>query len=561
MCGFCLTTGPKPANADAIEAILALRGPDGRGEIEEDSYWMLHRRLTVIDPSDRSSQPFVLRDCMAAENPHALVYNGEIYNYRDIQPQFRDLRTDGDTEIMGRILSGGGQVSSLSGMYAAAVVDGDTVRLTRDRFGIKPLYRSVDRHGQLHVASQLRCFHHLIDDLTIDQRSVACFLQFGNVHGATMFAEVDEVPPGTTEIWKNGERIAVESLPPLVPGGDLKNALHGSMQRHLVADVDIAVLLSAGLDSAVLAFLAKECGADPVAVTLAAKDGRDESEEAAKTAKAFGLRHEIIDVTETDGAEAVDEFFAAMDQPTIDGFNTFLVARAVRDLGIPVALSGLGADELFGGYSSFRRAELTHRFRHLPRPILAAVARRSGGNPAKVDRWINARHNRALLAQITREVLSPEQVEAACGMMYAPNLPSLSSADEIMQSEVWRYMAPTLLRDSDAFSMANSVELRVPFLDDAVVSSALARTSRQRATEGKRAIVNALNHPRLEEIMQRPKTGFELPIERWLQGSLGSTWNSPSRPTRFKLPTGTATWSATVLDRWLAAHEQKQVQR
>ncbi len=509
MCGLCFSSAGRPTDVAGVEAVLAPRGPDGRGEAVSSAGWMLHRRLAIIDPGAGSAQPF------EQGNGH-VAYTGEIYNYRDLQGGLDHRRTSGDTEVFSQRLIAGAGIGDLRGMYAGVSMSPDhrTVRLTRDRFGIKPLYRRNDEHG-LQVASQLRCFRHLPGELTIDDRAIASYLRFGSVQGCTMYREVSEVEPGTTETWVDGQLSRVDRLPPIEPGGDLRDALMASMERHLVADVEIAVLLSAGLDSSTLAFLAKECGANPVAVTIAALDGRDESDEAARTAKELGLRHEIIPVSEAEALACLDEFFESMDQPTIDGLNTFLVTRAVRQLGIPVALSGLGADELFGGYASFKRVWMTHRLRHLPRALLKPMVLRKGANPTKVDRWLDARHDPAKLATITREVMSPDEVRKAGYEPWTPPLPAADAMEPVMATELWRYMSPTLLRDGDAFSMANSVELRVPFLDEQVVAAAMARSPKQRATEGKRAIVEALGSPLLERVAARAKTGFELPLDKW----------------------------------------------
>jgi len=516
MCGFCVSTGPRPPGATAIEAVLASRGPDGRGEVEDGNGWLLHRRLAVIDPSDRSAQPFVVPD-----GSGHVAYNGEIYNFRQLRDRLElATSTDGDTEVFAQVLSRSDRVPGLRGMYAGAMVKEGELRLTRDRFGIKPLYRVRTDSGHLAAGSQLRCLTSFQTSPTIDMNAVACFLQFGNVHGTTMFEGVTEVRPGTTEVWVGGELDSVVALPPAQGEGDLRAALEHSVQRHLVADVDIAVLLSAGLDSAVVALLAAQQGASPVAVTLAAVEGWDESGMAAETARRLGLRHEVVTTSEQEALEAVEGFLGSMDQPSIDGFNTYLVSRAVNRLGIRVALSGLGADELFGGYSSFRRAYRTYRLRNLPAPILRMAVKSQGANAAKVDQWVAARHDLGQLASITREVFSPDEVRRLCGRTFDPALPELPGADPVTRSEVWRYMSPMLLRDSDSASMASSVELRVPFLDDEVVAAALSRTPKKRALEGKHAVARAIGSPLLDEILARPKTGFELPMGRWIAGSL-----------------------------------------
>jgi asparagine synthase (glutamine-hydrolysing) len=564
MCGFCVVAGDRPADAEALERVLASRGPDGRGEVKDHGCWLLHRRLAIIDPTERSSQPFALADLDAH-----VAYNGEIYNFREVRNRLHgSWQTDGDTEVFSRALAGRTAMPQLLGMYAGALVEPGGITLTRDRFGIKPLYRTTAVPGGFACASQLRCLAELMPQRTVSTDAIASFLRFGSVLGTTMFDGIDEVSPGTTESWVGGALRDRQSLPPLMPSRDLAGTLRRSVARHLVADVDIAVLLSAGLDSAVVAMLAAETGARPVAVTVAAVQGRDESAEAAATARALGLEHVVVPTSEAQALESIGPFFDAMDQPSIDGFNTFLVTAAIKSLGIRVALSGLGSDELFGGYSSYRRCYLTHRLRHLPAPVLRRAVARGNANRNKIDDWVAARRDLGRLAAITREVFSEGEVERLCGRRFEPQLPPLDGADEVTRSEVWRYMSPMLLRDSDAFSMANSVELRVPFVDDEVAGSAFARPSRARALEGKKAVTDALGSELLHQIVRRPKTGFELPMRQWIDGPLADRLQEALEPgsplsrhvdvnaARELAATGpwSRKWALVVLNEWLVRH-------
>lgn len=564
MCGFCVVAGDRPVNAEALERVLASRGPDGRGEVTVQGCWLLHRRLAIIDPTERSSQPFELGDLDAH-----VAFNGEIYNYRAVRERLPgSWQTDGDTEVFSRALAGRSTLPQLRGMYAGALVEPGRVTLARDRFGIKPLYRTTSAPDGFACASQLRCLAELMPKRKIAPHAVASFLRFGSVVGTTMFEGIDEVAPGTAETWEQGTLRDRRSLPPLETSDDLAGALRRSVARHLVADVDVALLLSAGLDSAVVALLAAETGARPVTVTVAAVQGRDESAEAAATARALGLEHVVVPTSEAQALEAIGPFFDAMDQPSIDGFNTFLVTAAIKSLGIRVALSGLGSDELFGGYSSYRRCYLTHRLRHLPAPVLRQAVARGNANRNKIDDWVAARGDLGRLAAITREVFSEGDVERLCGRRFDPPVPPLDGADEVTRSEVWRYMSPMLLRDSDAFSMANSVELRVPFVDDEVAGAAFARPSRARALQGKKAVTDALGSELLDRIVRRPKTGFELPMRQWIDGPLVDRVQHAMEPgsplgryvdlsaARELAATGpwSRKWALVVLNEWLQRH-------
>ncbi|NND02314.1 MAG: asparagine synthase (glutamine-hydrolyzing) [Acidimicrobiia bacterium] len=502
----------RPLDAEAVETILAARGPDGRGVVCDEHGWFLHRRLSIIDPSDESAQPF-----LGAPHGATALYNGELYNYRELRRELNDLRTNGDTEVFSRLLADS-DVSSIRGMYAGVCSTVDEVHLTRDRFGIKPLY-VADIRGSITVASQVRCFPKLTGCSNINPDAVASVLRFGSVVGTTMFEDVAEFQPGSTATYRHGKKIAERRLP-LPHGGELASALRNSVRRHLVADVPVAVLLSGGLDSAVVGKLAAEEGNEITAVTLSPGGEVDESDRARRTARHYGLNHVVKPVDLAGVGAVLDEFFDAMDQPSIDGLNTFLVSRALRDSGFKVALSGLGADELFGGYSSFRRVHATHAVRWLPRSVLSTVVGRSGGNPTKRDRWLDARRSLAELAAITREVFAPEEVDRLCGSSFEPEPVETGIDDAVIDSEVRRYMTPMLLRDADAFSMAASVELRVPFLDDEVVGAAIKRSSWSRAVRGKSAIAASLRDDYLRTVSREHKTGFRLPFDDWLKGDL-----------------------------------------
>lgn len=494
------------------------------------------------------------------------VFNGEIYNFRELAADWNiAMRSDGDTEVFGVMLQSPGGVNHLKGMYAAANVGSGSVRLVRDRLGMKPLYRAVLPSGGFAAASQLRCFRHIPVDRGVDARAVASFLRFGCVQGCTIWRGVDEVPPGVVETWIGSDLTATESIAPVAAETDLVSALNRSIARHLVSDVDVAVCLSAGIDSSVLALLASRQGSHPRAVTVASQDAQDESEGARWIAAQLGLRHQIVEVEDGEMVSLIDSFFEAMDQPSIDGLNTFVISSAIQRMGIKVALSGLGADELFGGYPSFRRAYLTNLVRWLPPRVLESIVELTASNSDKTVDWVDARRHLGRLMSISRQLFSRAEVHRMCGLTWEPPLLPLPGADLAMRSEIWRYMSPMLLRDSDTFSMANSVEMRLPYLDDDVVSAAIARSTRDRALTGKKSIVRAVDSPVIDAISKQPKVGFSLPMDRWMNDSLGGRYLDALSPTsavaqvldvdeaRKISETGpwSRRWALLVLNEWL----------
>ncbi|MDW3176742.1 MAG: asparagine synthase (glutamine-hydrolyzing) [Acidimicrobiia bacterium] len=526
MCGFAGCVNFKPSDPAAIEAVLASRGPDGRGVYEDEHTWLLHRRLSIIDLDERSNQPFALPD------GSVLVYNGELYNHHEFDSALPERTTNGDTEVVAHLGDDPEFVAQFRGMYAYALHRPDgIVHLVRDRFGIKPLYFSV-RGKTLMYASQLRCFTNDPVPAQISQQAVASFLRFGCVVTPTMYEGVFELSPGHHLRWRDGVVLGIEPVPALAPASnDLGEVLRQSVERHLVADVPTCVLLSGGLDSAVVAKLAAESSmTTPAAVTLSVGGEIDELDRTKRTAENYGL--ELHSVVWSDGevADLVDEFFAAMDQPTIDGLNTFLVCRVVRELGFKVALSGLGADELFGGYAVYKQAGGARLASRLPNPVFRHALSLAGRglNEAKFERVVDNRTDLVELGRVSRELRTPEKAREMAGVAVAttPRIPTI--IDPIQEGEFAHYMRPMLLRDSDAFSMASSVELRVPFLDDDVYALANRRSSADRAFRGKQSIVDALRDPYLQQVFDEPKTGFRLPMAKWFDiqpSAEGEPWS------------------------------------
>lgn len=541
MCGFAGCVNFKPRRPDWIEAVLAARGPDGRGLHEDDSTWLLHRRLSIIDPEPRSDQPFTLAD------GSLLAYNGELYNHDELAPDLPRRLTSGDTEVIAHLGDSPAHIARFRGMYAYALHRPDgTVHLVRDRFGIKPLYFSV-RGDRLMYASQLRCFADDPAPAEISDQAVASFLRFGCVVTPTMLAGVFELAPGHHLRWKDGLILGIERVEStVVDTCDLASALRRAVERHLVADVPTCILLSGGLDSAVVAKLAAEASMPtPAAVTLSVGGRLDELDRARRTADTYGLELHPVVWDESEVRDLLAEFMDGMDQPTIDGLNTFLVCRAVRDLGFKVALSGLGADELFGGYSVYQQVGAARLAAPLPAPLFRCVLSMVGRslNAAKFDRVVANRRDSTELGRITRELRTPTEANELAGVA-APSGPRLAVlGDPVMEGEFVHYLRPMLLRDADAFSMASSVELRVPFLDDDVFEAALARSPADRSFLRKRRVVDALDDPYLRAVADEPKTGFRLPMQRLL----GLDENDPAWPKE---------WSRRMLDRWLAARHR-----
>jgi len=578
MCGinglfrFCETSPP----LDREELIRtrdrqARRGPDGAGEwLSTDGRIALgHRRLAILDLSEAGAQPMATPD-----GRYRIVYNGEIYNFRELRAGLeRDgvaFRSESDTEVILALWAREGPraLARLRGMYAFAVWDGleRSLTLARDPFGIKPLYYSDGAGGDgiFRFASQVRALEAGgALPLDLDPAGLAGFLLWGSVpEPATIRRAIRALPAGHVLIARQGGGIEISGAPAELDEANESpaEALERSVRAHLVSDVPVAVFLSSGLDSALLAALAARHLAEPPTTFTVRFEGwegseRDEGPLAARVAAALGTRHVERRLTPADVAALWPEALAAMDQPSIDGFNTFLVARAAHEVGIKVALSGLGGDELLGGYPSFRdvprwQAQAV-RFRGtvgrvpgasrlwrlttgavLPsRPKLRGLIdygqdlsgtyfiRRGLFLPEELSALIGAERAREGLARY--DPLA--DARAALGGLAGSNGGPPAAATDwlaVQRLEVALYLRNQLLRDSDWAAMASSVELRVPLVDRPLWRSLATAGFEPARSRGKAAFyrecARALGLELLEPLWRRPKTGFAVPLAEWV---------------------------------------------
>lgn len=547
---------PRPEELGRISAALARRGPDGEGEWRSPSgaAALAHRRLAILDPSPAGAQPMVSRD-----GRHAIVFNGEIYDFRrhraGLEGEGFELATASDTEVLLHLVArrGPAVLSSLRGMYAFALWDeraGELV-LARDPYGIRPLYYSIGG-GWLRFASQVRALEAggAIPD-EIDREAVAGFLCWGAVpEPRTIRRAVRSLPAGHVLRASVEGGVRIEPTPfrrAVEASADFGAAVVDSVRDHLVSDVPVAVFLSAGLDSSLIAAVARrELAEPPTALTLAIAETRgtpaDEVPLACATAARLGLPHVVREVGADDVRALLPEILAAMDQPSIDGFNTFLIARLAKESGFKVALSGLGGDELLGGYPSFRDVPLWHRrARALGRlPGLAALwpslARLAAPSKPKLAGLLE--HGRSIAgAYFLRRGLHLPRELGANG--YDPVLDAWEAMGESILGAVsglledpWHavhrlesnvYLRRQLLRDADWAGLGQGVEIRVPFVDARLRLTAEAAGFAPARAGGKAALVRAVAPELPAALFERRKTGFHLPVADWLEPAAGGS--------------------------------------
>lgn len=541
--------------------LAAIHGPDavrhgGRGEAAavrpvhgSVSAWFGHQRLAVIDLTEAGTQPM-----RSASGAGWLAFNGEIYNFRDLQREFGVApESNSDAQVLVELLEARGMdgLPELRGMFAFAYWSEreQALHLVRDRFGIKPVYWCRPAPGLLAFASEPQSLRAGGFGGALRPSMQAAFLRRGHVpDGESIFEHVQALPAGcrlrfdghdvTVERWFAPESLIGTGTQPVEQAAEaFQHALDDSVRAHLVSDVPVGVFLSGGLDSAAIVASAARIGAPPLRTFTIVVPGAaiDESEPAARIAQRYGTAHSEVQMRREDVAGWIEDALAAMPEPTHDGLNTFIVSRAVARAGLKVVLSGLGGDEMLGGYPSFRDVP---RLWHATAPfraglpggsLAAALARRAPvAAPGKLAEIARApARTRAGLWRQYRSLFEHADVRRLAGADAPPDdqEPESSAAmlDVVMLCELREYMLPQLLRDSDAFSMCRGLELRVPLVDHVL----MARVHeggwwrRGRHATHKTALFAAMPDTLPADHLARRKTGFVLPIDAWLRAALG----------------------------------------
>ncbi len=519
---------------------LAHRGPDAEGLRSFAGCAFGMRRLRVVDLRPEADQP------MTGESGDIwLVYNGELYNHVELRRELITLghtfRSRSDTEVIvhGYEQWGEGVVGRLRGMFAFAIWEERARRLllARDRLGIKPLYLLDEPGGGLSFASEVRAFGRR----ELDPVAVATYLRMGWTGTRAISAGVREMAPGTFLVVDDAGRRSTTYWQPTwrddaLDLDALGSALRNSVSRHLEADVPVGIFLSSGLDSAVIGSLAAATDHDVTAYTVGYDVGGDEIPEARARAQDLGLKHESVLVSGADVVAQAPSIVGNMDQPTVDGVNSWIISRAVRNAGMTVALSGLGGDELFSGYSTFRKAPRLAALSRLP---IRQMARGASAVLSESSRLRDSRSHRALegvamgglhnaygavraifpMSSVAR--LWPAGAHLLEPAAADPDLLMSAGGDQTVgRLELANYLRYQLLRDTDAMSMAHSLEVRVPLLDDRVVEAALATGPANTGQVGKSALAVAAGLP--ASLATQPKMTFTLPFDRWLHTDLRS---------------------------------------
>jgi asparagine synthase (glutamine-hydrolysing) len=563
MCGICGlvsldgATAPDPAALAAMNETLVHRGPDSDGSMIDGPCGLAMRRLSIIDLAG-GDQPIANEDGRIQ-----VIQNGEIYNYRELMDGLRGrghtFSTHCDTEVLVHLYEERGPafVEDLRGMFAIAIWDARHGRLvlSRDRFGIKPLYYRV-AGGQLSFASELKALLRQPGfSREIDSGALEAFLAFNSIPAPlTIFTEARKLPAGHTLVAEGGEvEIHRYARPTPVPADEvrteseedlaeeLRGRLRDSVRAHLVSDVPVGVLLSGGIDSAALtALAAAESGYRVSTFSIGFEEQSfDELELARLVAKRYGTDHHEL-ILRPDAVDLLPRLVEAFDEPFGDSsaLPTFLVSQLASDT-VKVVLSGEGGDELFGGYYTYvadRLAPRVGRAAPLLRPLVERLPSSSErvSFDYKAKRFVRGAH----LPPVERhhawkEIFSADAQDALLSSprmsdpvdVYRARYVETEGSEELARLQdldLGIYLVDDLLVKTDRASMAHSLEARVPFLDPVVAELALALQTKQKVRGfSKKRLLRRAAAPLLpREIIRGRKRGFSIPVAAWLRGDL-----------------------------------------
>lgn len=575
MCGIC---GIASAHSNAQSKRLAVekmtdamlhRGPDSCGFWETDGIALGHRRLSIIDLSESGNQPLISYD-----GRFIICYNGELYNYRELRFELQraiqggnekpyPFKTQTDTEVVLAACMRWGEkaIERLNGMFAFAIYDRQekSLRIVRDRLGVKPLYYHFDQ-GRLVFASEIKALLRsgLIPS-KISGDALQDYLRYQTVHAPqTLVENVQMLLPGhilkftenKIEIrpyWKLEDQIEPlrqKGLTYKEICGNIKTLFLESVERRLVADVPFGAFLSGGIDStAVVGAMSRISGRQVDTFSVVFDEGQfSEKGYAKQVSELYGTRHHEILVRPTDFLEKIATALIAVDHPGGDGLNTFVVAQATKNAGITMALSGIGSDELFCGYPVFTRnfrlerngwVNIMPRVFRKPISYLLPRLHPSVASEKLSEFLIQSKLNFNSSYPIARRTLSDRRIKKLLAIgtldqnkvsLILDRMGVFSSRHRLSKysvAEMSTYLPNVLLRDTDQMSMAVSLEVREPFLDHHLVKYVLSVEDCHKYPHyPKKLLVDSLGDLIPDNIAKRKKMGFVLPWDFWMRNEL-----------------------------------------
>jgi asparagine synthase (glutamine-hydrolysing) len=570
-----------------LAVLLRHRGPDGTGvTFPCSNSTLVHTRLAILDLSPAGHQPMSV-----CEGRYSIVFNGEIYNFRELRRELESkgvvFKTGTDTELVlqSYVMFSKDCVRRFEGMFAFAVWDNHerTLFLARDPLGIKPMYVWQVGTAIAFASELVPLLETKLGDLHVDPNAVVDFLRFGSVQEpSTLISGVAILGAGHTLTWVDGVsaeecfwRLSYhpEDMTRIECIRLTREALTESLNRHFVSDVPVGVFLSGGLDSSALVALAHSIGYRKLRTFCISFEDRkfNEGDFAARTARHFGTDHVDWRMTPTQGRILVHEYLDAMDLPSNDGFNTFCVSKLASERGLKVVLSGLGGDELFAGYPSFKSIPKLLASHQLSRLVpggpeafkwMASCfgdVRKNrlreffGSQGSVIDAWSAVRG-----FYTTQE--SVKILQEWIGLDFAPESYFTRNAivvnehgtiaEQISECETRLYMRNQLLRDSDVMSMRCGLELRVPFVDRKLVDTVSKVPSDLRFQSRKKLIADSV--PEIPSwVLSKRKQGFCFPFEQWVANEWKPTFEMVTKSSPVAPISWYRTWILFVLQHFL----------
>lgn len=548
-----------------MNATLSHRGPDNDSTWQNDALCLGHRRLSIIDLSPESNQPFFSND-----QRYVIIYNGELYNYKDLKLELQRsshgsgdvpyfFKTASDTEVIlaAFIRWGNKCLDYFNGMYAFAIYDTQTGKLliARDRIGVKPLYYYYGDEGFIFSSEIRPIIHSGIKTFSLNSEVVAEYAMYQTVFAPnTIIKGIKMLMPGHIIEYENGKPAisqyywvnkishAASDLSYTGICSKVNELLGASVQRRLVADVPFGAFLSGGIDSSAVVGLMSRVSSEKIRTFNISFDESEFSEAkyAKLIAKKFNTEHHEIKLSPADFLKQLPEALHAMDHPSGDGPNTYIVSKATKYAGVTMALSGIGGDELFAGYDVFKRmAELQKKSWLNAVPGFARKA--AGFAIQKRKKSIGGNKIEELLGQpainfnsaypLSRSVFTQKELSKLLKTASPfANIQKIISAvpqvkehllSAVSMAEINTYLQNVLLRDADQMSMAVALEVREPFLDYQLIDFVLSVSDEYKYPHTpKKLLTDSLGDLLPGEIVNRPKMGFTLPWQYWLKNEL-----------------------------------------
>lgn len=523
-------------------------GPDDEGCVVNESmgYALAHKRLSIIDLSSNAHQPMI-----DEANEIEIIFNGEIYNYKELQNELKALNyqffSNSDTEVLIKAYKhwGTSMLQKLKGMFAFIIIDKKSNQLfaARDHAGIKPLYFGR-KNDELLFASEIKAFTAVEPNWKENENWKIWFLTFGFLpEPVTTLQNVEPLPRGhymLVDLNTQQQQVKLyyqysyeNNTPDYTTAvSTTRKLVEQAVTRHLIADVPVGVFLSGGIDSSILAILAQQQNSSPIETISIYFDDEKYSEKEYQELiiKQTGVKHHLYKITKQEFLDSWDDIYKSLDQPSTDAINTYFICKYAKQIGLKVVLSGLGADEIFGGYPSIRRAEKYNKYKRLA--VLTKL----------LPSWCNSSYPNKKLDFLKKNIDASEYL--LYRGLFTPK--DVASILNITQQQVWQvignykfdntvknllpqnratyyettvYMQSQLLKDSDMQSMWHSLELRVPFLDIDLINYVNnlhpCIKFNNKVDKPKPLLVDAFIQELPNKIWNRPKQGFTFPFENW----------------------------------------------